>query len=130
MTITTTRTDCTRDNIAVRLPNAASTLGFGKWKAKRGDWIRYEVGDNHHFCGRVISRVTCEGQTYIEIAGASGSFSSAYVHWIKPAQVRECRKAPPKTVFDFFAGDWRDIEAIHARLADLNDQMPREESAS
>ncbi len=125
MAITTTRTDCTRDNQAVRLPNA-STLGFGLWKAKRGNWVMYEV-DNIHFVGRVIGRVTCERVVYIEVAQACESFSHAYVRWIKPEQVRECRAAPPKRVFEFFTGDWSNMETIHAALAygvsDMKDQL-------
>ena len=131
MTITTTRTDCTRDNRAVRLPNA-STLGFGRWKAKRGNWVMYEI-DNAHFVGRVISRVVCEGKEYVEVAQATLSFSSAHVRWIDPAAIRECRAAPPSKVFAFFAGDWSDPETIHAALAygvsDLHDQMAALESA-
>ena len=126
MTITTTRTDCTRDNVAVYLPNA-TTLGFGKRKAKRGNWVEYEV-DNHHFVGRIISRVTCEGKVYVEVAQASPAFAHAYIGWIEPAQIRECRENPPRAVFDFFSGDWSNVEDIHAKIAygisDLRDQMP------
>jgi hypothetical protein len=128
MSITTTRTDCKRDNNLVYLPNAAK-YGFGLTKASRGNWIRYATDDDseHSFVGRVISRVTCEGKIFIEIAQASLDFSCAYVRWIKPEQVRECRKNPPRSVFEFFAANnWDNPEDIHAALAygvsDLQDQ--------
>ena len=126
MTITTTRTDCTRDNVAVFLP-CATTLGFGKTKAKRGNWILYER-DNHKFIGRVIGRVICEGVVYVEIAKASENFSHVFVGWVKPEEVKECREKPPRAVFAFFAGfEWHSADAIHAKLAygvsDLKDQM-------
>lgn len=125
MAITTTRTDCERDNVAVRLPNATS-LGFGLYKAKRGNWVQYEI-DNHNFIGRVIGRVLCEGKVFIEVAQASLAFDHAYIRWIRPEDVRECRMNPPKTVFDFFTGEWNNPEDIHAKLAygvsDMKDQM-------
>ena len=125
--ITTTRTDCTRDNVAVHLPNATS-LGFGQPKAKRGNWVMYEI-DDHHFVGRVIGRVTCEGTVYVEVAQATLDFSSVHVRWIKPTDIRECRANPPRTVFEFFADEhWNnDPEQVHAKLAygvsDLRDQL-------
>ncbi len=125
MPITTTRPDCTRDNVAVHLPNATS-LGFGRRKAKRGNWVQYEV-ENHHFVGRVISRVTCEGKTFVEVAQASPAFAHAYIRWIAAADIRECRDNPPRHVFDFFAGEWSKPEDIHAKLAygvsDMQDQL-------
>lgn len=128
MLTTTTRQDCTRDNVAIFLPSA-STLGFGRFKAKRGNWVMYEI-DNHHFVGRVIGRVVCEGIAYVEVAQASQDFSHAYVRWIKPSDVRECRENPPRSVFEFFAGEWTDIEKIHDALAygvsDMKDQLARE----
>lgn len=123
--ITTTRTDCERDNKAVKLPNA-STLGYGLWKAKRGHWVSYEA-DNAHFVGRVIGRVVCENTVYVEVAQAAEGFSCAYVRWVKPEQIRECRAVPPKSVFDFFTGEWSNVESIHAALAygvsDMKDQQ-------
>ena len=129
MTITTTRADCTRDNNLVYLPNA-STLGFGLYKAKRGNWVQWEM-DGYHHVGRVIGRVVCEGKVYIEVAKAALDFSSAYVRWIDPAMVRECRENPPRRVFEFFAATtWDNPEDIHAALAygvsDLHDQLTRE----
>lgn len=125
--ITTTRTDCTRDNVAVYLPNA-TMLGFGQKKAKRGNWVRYEI-DNHFFVGRVIGRVTCEGEVFVEVAQATLGFSAAHVRWIKPYDVRECRAKPPRAVFDFFAEEWTSAEEIHAKLeygvSDLQDQLEK-----
>ncbi|HKD44682.1 MAG TPA: hypothetical protein VKD24_03415 [Candidatus Angelobacter sp.] len=126
MTITTTRADCTRDNVAVGLPNATS-LGFGRRTAKRGNWVHYERNDLQYI-GRVIGRVECDGVTYLEVAEASLTFSTAYVRWIYPADIRECRANPPRTVFAFFASDdWSDPEKIHAQLAygvsDVRDQL-------
>lgn len=123
--ITTTRTDCKRDNVAIPLPNATS-LGFGRWQAKRGNWVMYEI-DNHHFVGRVIGRVTCEGKVYVEVAQATLGFTSVHVRWIKPVDVRECRPHPPRDVFEFFAGKWDKPEEIHAKLSngvsDMKDQL-------
>jgi hypothetical protein len=126
MTITTTRTDCERDYVGVRLPNA-TTLGFGKYYAQPGNWVLYEQGDYHHV-GRVICRVQCEDKIYVEVAAATSDFASVMVRWVKPEEVRECRAEPPRRVFDFFAGDWNSPEEIHAKLAhgvsDMKDQLP------
>ena len=124
--ITTTRTDCTRDNHAVRLPNATS-LGFGRDTAMRGCWVMYE-SNNLWFVGRVICRVQCEGKTYVEVAQASADFSHVYVRWVEPAHIKECRTHPPRRVFEFFGSDnWDRPEDIHAALAygvsDMKDQL-------
>jgi hypothetical protein len=129
MPITTTRTDCVRDNRAVICPNA-TLLGFGTSKVKRGNWIEYETSEGARYVGRVISRVTCEGVRYIELAEAAENLTHVYIRWIKPEQVRECRAAPPRAVFEFLAMDaqaWNDIEAVHGKIAygvsDMRDQL-------
>jgi hypothetical protein len=110
-----TRTDCIRDNRAIPLPNA-STLGFGLWKAKRGCWIVYEQSGFKH-CGRSVGRVTCEGKTYVEVAVISLEHGGAHIRWIDPAEVRTCRRAPPKRTFDFICGDWSDMQSLSDQMA-------------
>ena len=126
MTIKTTRTDCTRDNVAVVAPNA-TLLGFGTRKVKRGNWVVYESSDGARFVGRVISRVTCEGKVYVEIAQAAENFGYVYIRWIEPEQVKECRASPPRNVFSFFSGSFDDPETIHAQIeygvSDMPDQL-------
>lgn len=123
---TLTRTDCTRDNVAVICPNA-TLLGVGTRKCKRGAWLRYEI-DNQSFTGRVIGRVTCEGKVFIELAQASIDFTHVYIRWIEPGQVREVRHSPPRAVFNFFAQDDWKPEAVFAALehgvSDMKDQLP------
>ena len=121
-----TRTDCKRDNVKVYCPNA-TLLGFGLKHCKRGYWVVYET-DNHKHVGRAIGRVTCEGKVYIELATASESFSSAFIRWVDPLEVREVRRAAPKRVFDFFADDagWQPgaiFRALEHGVSDLPDQL-------
>lgn len=105
------RTDCTRDNKETKLPNA-DTLGFGLWKAKRGNWIVYEQ-DNHKTIARVIGRVHCEGKTYIEVVALSEDLTFGFVRWIEPAQVRRCIAKPPRAAVAFLLGDdWQDPDTI------------------
>lgn len=123
---TLTRNDCTRDNVKVYCPNATS-LGYGRHYCKCGFWVEYEV-DSHKHVGRAIGRVTCEGIVYIELAVATLAFSSAHVRWVKPEDVREVRRAPPRKVFDFFAStDGWDPELVFKALeyvvSDMRDQM-------
>jgi hypothetical protein len=120
-----TRTDCTRDNVAVICPGA-SLLGFGTRKCKRGSWVTYELDDHRHH-GRAIGRVTCEGRIWIEIAQASDGFSSAYIRWIDPAWVKEVRPVPPRAVFAFFAMEnWNPgdvFAALDYGVSDMRDQL-------
>ena len=125
-----TRTDCIRDNVKVICPGA-NLIGFGMKHCKRGYWLRYE-SDNYSHIGRAIGRVTCEGKIYIEAAIASQDFSSAYIRWIDPAEVREVRRAAPKHVFNFFADDagWQPnaiFRALEYGVSDLHDQLNADE---
>lgn len=65
---TLTRSDCKRDQGAVKCPNA-SLPGFGCRNAGPGNWIQYEQDSLCHV-GRVIGRVVCESKIYIEVAVA------------------------------------------------------------
>lgn len=131
MTITTTltRTDCKRDNVKVRCPNA-SLLGFGQLDCKRGNWIMFEY-DDYARVGRSLGRVTCEGEVFIEAACASIDFTSVYIRWVRPEWVREIRAEAPKRVLHFFgvgAVSWCDsIQQIYREMehgvSDLNDQL-------
>ncbi len=127
-----TRTDCKRDDVKVICPTAI-LIGFGIRHCKRGFWVQYEI-DNQHFVGRSIGRVTCEGTIYIEVAQASNNFSSAFIRWVKPEDVREIRRSPPRKVFDFFAdkGGWYPeaiFRALEYGVSDMHDQMQANEEA-
>jgi hypothetical protein len=131
MTSTTlTRTDCTRDNVAVICPNA-TLLGFGTHKSKRGYWLEYERDDNKRV-GRVIGRVTCEGKVYIEIAVVSLAFSAVHVQWVEPCEVREIRRSPPRAVFAFLGQDeWKPdavFKAMEYGVSDMRDQLDAREN--
>ena len=105
-----TRDDCTRDNVATMLPNAC-TLGFGLYKAKRGNLVQYEI-DNVHFAGRVVGRVHCEGKTYIEVIQFDRLMTMAHVRWIESHAVKRCIPRPHYEVIAFLTGDWSDADAI------------------
>lgn len=108
------RTDCTRDNRATKLPNA-SHLGFDLWRAKRGNWIRFDDGNGEKF-GRVIGRVHCERKTYIEVCAMLGCFDCPAIRWIDPASVIQCRSAPPANIFAFITGEWKNPADIIAAI--------------
>jgi hypothetical protein len=110
-----TRTDCTRDNHKTLLPKA-STLGFGLCYAKRGNWIQFRHQGRDLVCGRVIGRVHCEGETYIEVIAVLGAFTIPAVRWIKPEDVTECRQGPPTEIFRFIGGEWESPETILAAV--------------
>ncbi len=128
-TTTLTRPDCKRDNVKV-ICRGASLLGFGRLFCKRGNWVVYEI-DNNKFVGRSLGRVTCEGITYIEVAQASESFSSVFIRWVKPEDVREVRPTSPKRVLEFFAVEhamWCDniprlLKEMEHGVSDSNDQL-------
>jgi hypothetical protein len=104
------RTDCTRDNQQVILPNA-SLLGYSTNRAKRGSWIVFE-GESRLAAGRVVGRVHCEGKTYLEVIVTDAGLTMAYVRWIDPVCVRECYSQPHRRVFEFLMGEWRDPDTI------------------
>jgi len=110
-----TRADCVRDNRATTLPNS-SFLGFSTNKAKRGNWITYEI-DNHCRAARVVGGVTCEGKRYLEVITWDVAQTMAYVRWIEPASVRSCYPRPPAPVLAFLSGQWDDWQTILATAA-------------
>lgn len=104
------RTDCKRHNCAILLPNA-STLGFGLYKAKRGNWVRFNYGEER-LCGRVVGGVVADGKRYIEVIALLGACHIPAVRWIEAEDVIECRSEPPRKVFEMICGDWDDPTAI------------------
>lgn len=109
-----TRTDCERDNVAVKLPNSSS-LGFSIAEAKSGYWIMYEK-DDRHFIGRVICRVTCDLQIWLEIAQLSECGTHCYIRWIDPMWVKECREKPPRRPFDWITSEKWEPQQVHDDL--------------
>lgn len=105
-----TRTDCTRDNRRVILPNA-SRIGFAKRYAKRGFWIYAESGFGAAH-GRVLGRVQCEGKVYVEALMLIGASLTPCVRWIEPCEIREALAHPPRAILQFIAGDWSDPAAL------------------
>jgi hypothetical protein len=110
-----TRPDCLRDNVRVFLP-FATTLGYAKQHARRGDWLTCK-GPEHVQYARVVGRVRCEGKTYIEAVMLYGAGMSPILRWIAPEDVRECREIPPREVMAFMFGEWEDMPAILDRIA-------------
>lgn len=104
------RTDCTRDNRKVRLPNA-STTGYNLWNAKRGNWVEVGEGYGLHF-GRVLSRVTCQGVVYVEVLGFIGASATLAVRWLAPGDILACRAEPPRERFAVLFGDWTDGDRL------------------
>lgn len=117
------RTDCTRDNVGVKLPRA-SLLGMGKPVAKRGDWVRFALwlGASEDTCGRVVGRVTCEGIHYVEVVALLGMHDSPTIRWILPELVAECVTSPPRRIWQFMASDWNAPDVLarveHGFLSD------------
>lgn len=114
------RTDCTRDNRATPLPNA-SHLGFDLWKAKRGNWIRFEH-NGRILHGRVLGGVTTtggddKGTRYVECVALLGTLDNPSPRWVKPFEILQCSPVPPKSVFEFICGPWDDVATILARVA-------------
>lgn len=126
------RTDCIRDNRATRLPNS-SRIGFSLGTAKRGAWIRTaSTPVDPGRIGRVVGRVHADGKTYLETVLLLGAGDIPAVRWIDPADVIECYASPPRRIFEFMCGDWRDSSAVLARIERgfLNDSyLDEKESA-
>lgn len=106
------RTDCTIDNRAVYCPNA-SKLGFGKYKAKRGDCIvykqEYKDGSYRTVLARVLGRVTApelsftpEVKGWLLVMRLSDDGSHAYENWVDPADVQSVLDVPT-AMLTFFA---------------------------
>ena len=108
------RTDCTRDNRQVKLPRVYEHSGWqAKQTAKRGDWLTYQISAAAGLLtGRVVGRVVCEGQEYVEVISAAADFTSAYIRWVKPEDVHNNSEHMPAHIFRLFMGDWTDPDAI------------------
>jgi hypothetical protein len=106
-----TRNDCRRDNRATICPNS-TTLGYSRYKAKRGSWVMFEWEASHRI-GRVVGRVHCEGKTYLEVITMDLALRFPYVRWIDPATVRECYDKPARNVWAFMlSDDWSNADKI------------------
>jgi hypothetical protein len=108
-----TRTDCIRDGVGVHLPRA-STLGFGRYKAKPGNWVRWHSLDEapDDGIGRVIGRVQVtsgadSGKEWVEVAALLGG-GGVYVRWVRPEDIVECYPTPPFNALRFLMGDFSD----------------------
>lgn len=106
-----TRSDCTRDNRRTICKNVPFS-GHLTHIAKRGSWIVYEDEHGHSHCGRVVGRVHCGGETFLEIIQIDAAFTMAYARWIDPLSVRECYNAPHRRVIAFLTGEWKDADTI------------------
>jgi hypothetical protein len=109
------RTDCTRDNVAIQLPNA-SHLGCDLWKAKRGNWVRYRRKGAHGEFGRVIGRVHADGKTYVEIVAMLGALDCLAIRWIDATDILQCLPRPPRIIFDLICGEWTNPGATIAAV--------------
>ena len=107
------RTDCTRDNKKVRLPNARHS-GFCVTFAKRGFWITSTMMSDEHV-GRVVGRVVCEGKVYVEAIMLSTDLQHAFARWIDPETIQSCHRHSPHECMAFMLGAWDEpADIIHA----------------
>lgn len=88
----------------VKLPNA-STLGYGRWKARAGDFIVYKEqhsvsvpAEEHSRLARVIGQITSvEGRTddpcvgFLVVLAVDDEAAYGYERWINADDVTECR---------------------------------------
>lgn len=83
-------------DIATYLPNA-STSGYGKYKAKAGDFVVFRPeGHDERSVGRVVGQIVecddqgpnCAGQ--LLVMTLSDGLTFAYENWVDPKDVKEC----------------------------------------
>lgn len=96
----------------VKLPNA-STLGYGRWKARAGDFIVYkeqhgagDAAEEHYRLARVIGQITAvDGRTDDGMVGSllvlaiADEAAYGYERWIDADDVVECRSPEHAQVF-------------------------------
>lgn len=109
------RTDCTRDNRKIPLPNA-SLVASGLGAAKRGNWVSYRQEGAAGNVGRVVGRVVADGRVYVEIIALLGAADCPAVRWVDPAEISLCQPVPPRRIFEFICGDWSSPADILARV--------------
>lgn len=110
-----TRQDCERDLVPVKCPHA-STEGFSIARAEKGNWLIYEKDNNHWVC-RVICRVTCDLQVWLEVAQLSMD-GNVYIRWVDPDWVHECYLEPPRRVFNWITSEDWDVQQVHTDLSE------------
>lgn len=84
------RTDVTVDRKQVRCSNA-STLGYGQWKARFGDFVTFSEGGKVMF-GRIAGRVTITsaleyGKVYLLVITVGQDHSHAFERFVSPEDV-------------------------------------------
>lgn len=107
----------------------ASTLGYGKWKASPGDYVRFReaLTDGGHIVtfGRVLGQIKeterdgledCAG--WLAVAVVADNLTFGYERWVDPSLVIECQ--PASQVEDF----------LRAFLASDNAQIERSLAAN
>lgn len=105
-----TRTDCKRDNVRVIAPRS-SRLGYSRHYTSRGFWILGESSLGQQY-GRVLGRVRCEGEVYVEAMMLCGAAMNPVLRWLDPADIRESYAEPPRAVLQWIMGDWSDPAAL------------------
>lgn len=120
-TLATLTRPATRDNKATHLPNA-STLGFGLYRAKRGNWVQFADGSGAVLCGRVLGGVTANGVAdrarYVEVIALLGCLDNPAIRWVRPEDIQRCEANPPARIFAFICGDWTNPDTVASRVAD------------
>ncbi len=103
------------DRKQVMLPNA-STLGYGLYKAKPGNWIMWS-DDGHTRIGRVIGRIAeadrVAGKPYDYCVGwlvvmrLYDDMDHAGINWVEPKKVTRCLEQPPHALLAWITGpEW------------------------
>lgn len=110
------RTDAKISNRKVYLPRA-STIGYGKYEAKRGDLIVYEEHDNdggvhNRRMARVLGTVDAPGvcgnpptKNHLFVLALADDGHTAYERWIDPKRVVSCQASPSKFAAWFFSDE-------------------------
>lgn len=118
------RNDFKLDNVGVHLPNS-STLGYSKYRAKRGDWVTFsDLGNPGQLLhGRVIGRVnTLPGannpvRDHLMVATVSSGLDFLMVRWAAPADVLLCVEKLPDDLMQLITTDFSKLDAIQRLMA-------------
>lgn len=109
----------------VYLPEA-STLGYGLYYAKPGNWLTWNDGQERRN-GRVLGRIECAAyeiglgtedcKGWIAVMQLADDMTHAYVRWVNPKWVEICYEAPPVNLMAWITGeDWPKRAADVPRL--------------
>lgn len=115
------RSDFKLDNRGVHLPSA-SPLGFGKFTAKRGDFVVFLHGGMLHM-GRVIGRVNTADQVPRSVrnqimVAALTTDGHIMVRWVDPLDVKVCYEDVPAEAIAL-------LTCTFKKLQDIDDLMRR-----